>query len=284
MDKRKKILILGGEGFIGRNIANELAIDFDCYSLGSEKSIFDFSRRDIFLKVNPYENRINDKFDVYVHLIDNQSVSDEEFEKNENKLIQNINFSEGSHLIIFSSAVIYANPNSDYAKRKIKLEKIYEDYCKKNNIKLTIFRLFNIFGKFQLPYKQGSLVANILFNYQNNIPIEIGDRNAKRDFIYAGDMAKFVRWVIQNEFYGKTDLATGKLQTIEELLDVCKKSVFTKKVDIIYKNIPENNVCPIGKNILLEKVELTDFDNALRDTDSFYTQNSTIIKKYLNIK
>ena len=282
MNNKKKILILGGEGFIGRNIAAELSDVFSCYSLGIEESVFGSGRKDVFIEGNAYKDKNLKKFDAYVHLIDNQ-VLDDEFEKEELKLIENIGFLKNSHLILFSSAVIYANSESPYAKRKIILEKFYEDYCEKNNINLTILRLFNIYGKFQIPYKQGSLIANILFNYQNNIPIEINDMTAKRDFIYAEDMAKFVRSVIENDFYGKTDLATGKLISIGDLLEICKKKVFIKEIEIIDKKNTENNLCPLGNNVLLEKVKLISMEEGLKKTAFFYEKNSDVIKKYLNI-
>jgi len=282
MNIKNKILLFGGEGFIGRNIAAELTTGSSCFSLGTKETIFNLDRVDVFIKGNPYEDKINEKFDVYVHLIDNQ-VADDDFEKEELKLIENIGFIAGSHLIIFSSAVIYANPDSPYAKRKIKLEDIYENYCAKHNINLTIFRLFNIYGKFQIPYRQGSLIANILFNYQNDIKIEINDMNAERDFIYAGDMAKLVRWVIENKFYGKIDLATGKLISIMELLSICKDNIFSKDVDIIDKNNIESNVCPLGNSFLSEKTELIPLKDGLTETLNFYEQNLNVIKKYLNI-
>lgn len=282
MNDKKKILLLGGEGFLGRNIAAELADDFSCYSAGFEESVFNDDRKDIFIKIDPYKDRIEGEFEVYIHLIDNH-VSDNDFEKEEMKLIDNVKFPENSHLILFSSAVIYADLESAYAKRKIRLENLYENYCKNNNIKLTIFRLFNIYGKFQMPYKQGSLIANVLFNYYSSLPIEINDMMTKRDFIYAGDMAKFVRWVMENKFYGKTDLATGKLVSIGELLDICKNKIFRNKVNIINKNIIETKSCPMCNSALLGKIMLTSLNDGLKETDFFYQRNWSIIKKYLNI-
>lgn len=282
MNDKKKILLLGGEGFIGRNIAAELSEDFFCCSVGIEESIFGSGRKDFYIKSNPYKDEIKEKFDVYIQLIDN-NVSDDDFEKEEMKLINNVKFPENSHLIVFSSAVIYADPESAYAKRKIKLESLYENYCKNSNIKLTILRLFNIYGKFQIPYKQGSLIANILFNYYSGKPIEINDITTKRDFIYAGDMAKFVRWIVENKFYGKTDLAMGSLFSIKEVLDICEKKIFSSKANIINKNIIETKACPMCNSALSGKIMLTSLNDGLKETDFFYQENWRIIKKYLNI-
>lgn len=281
MNDKRKILILGGEGFIGRNIATEMTNDFYCFSFDNKESVFNFDRKDIFMKGNPYIDKIEGKFDIYIHLIDNQA-SDKNFEEEEMKLINNVFFAKGSHLIVFSSAVVYANPSSPYAKRKIKLERLYENYCASHDINLTIFRLFNIYGKFQMPYKQGSLIANILFGYKKGIPIEINDMSTKRDYIYAGDMAKFVRFAVENKFYGKTDLATGKLISIGKLLNTCEKKIFLKKVEIIDKKSTENNLCPLGNNVLIEKVKIVSLEAGLMEALSFFEKNLDTIKKYLN--
>ena len=180
MDKNRKILILGGEGFIGRNIANFLSGHYDCYSVGIEKSKFD-GRKDRFIRKNIYKDRLKNNYAAIIHLIDNP-VRGEKFFKEEKKLIKNLELNENNHLIVFSSAAVYANPDSDYGKRKLKLEKIYSDYCKNNGIKLTIFRLFNVFGPYQIPNRQGSLAANTLVNYLNGKTVAINDKKAKRDF------------------------------------------------------------------------------------------------------
>ena len=120
--------------------------------------------------------------------------------------MKNIGIQKGKHLIVFSSAVVYANPESPYGKRKMLLEKTYEDYCKRHKINLTIFRLFNVYGNYQIPHKQGSLIANIFYNYINHKQIEINDMKAMRDFVCAKDIGEIVKWVIENNFFEKSDI------------------------------------------------------------------------------
>ncbi len=268
MNNKKKILILGGEGFIGRNIAKYLPHDYSCFSLGVEKSLFN-ERNDVFIKGNPYLDTIPDEYDVIIHLIDN-AVSQDEFKNQELKLLKNISFSKAGHCILFSSAVIYANPNSDYAKRKILLEDIYKEYCQKNNLSLTIFRLFNIYGEFQMPNKQGSLVANLLTNYIKREITEINDMKTQRDFIFAADMVKFVQFSIENKYCGLTDIATTKLITIKELIDILEKEVIMDKLLIKNNNGQENAICPIANNKLIAQVALVPMIEGLKKTFDFY--------------
>jgi nucleoside-diphosphate-sugar epimerase len=272
---KKNILILGGEGFIGRNISDFLGHYYNCYSVGIEKSAFK-KRKDKFLKINPYKNKIKNVFDVIIHLIDNK-IGLKDFSKEEKKLIKNINLNKKNHLIIFSSAVIYANPNSEYGQRKLRLEKIYSDFCRKNKIKLTIFRLFNIYGPYQIPNVQGSLIANVFCNYLNGQKTKINDMNAMRDFIYSKDMAKFVEYSINNNFYGQKDLGSGKLITIRELIEKIERVVKNNLIIEDKKN-KEDIFCHLAKNKIAKKINLTPIKDGLKETLKFYEKNIKLIR------
>ena len=277
MINKKKVLILGGEGFIGRNIADYINHYYDCYSLGIKKSEFK-KRKDKFIKLNPYKKAIKNNYDVIIHLIDNP-VKIKDFSREERRLIKNLNLNKSNHLIIFSSAVVYANPNSEYGKRKLKLEKIYQDYCIKNNITLTILRLFNAYGPYQIPNRQGSLIANILFNYLNNNEIVINDTMVKRDFIYSGDIAKFINYAIKNKSNGIIDLATGRLTKIKELLYIIKNEIIGKDLLINNKKIAETLKCPVGKRFFSREIVTTPLKDGIFKTLDFYKKNNKLINK-----
>lgn len=274
--KRKKILILGGEGFIGRNLFDFLSKNYDCYSSDRSASVFTGANRKV-VKKNPYEQKIKNNYNIIIHLIDNK-VDNRFYEKKELELIKNIDLSDKNHLILFSSAVIYANPDSEYGKRKIKMENIYSNYCNKHNIKLTIFRLFNIYGSYHLPNRQGSLVSNILLNYLNGKAVEINDLSACRDFIYAKDLGKFIKYAIEKRQFGIIDLATNNSVSINELLLSIEEAI-KGKLNIIDKKNKETITCPKAKNKLIGKIKVTSLKQGLRKTFLFYKKNLNIINK-----
>ena len=278
--KNKRVLLLGGEGFIGRNIAEVLSGEMECFSVGNVKSFF-LERKDFFMKINPYNETVDSDFDVYIHLIDNQ-VELVDFLDGERSLMKNVSIPKNSHLIVFSSAVIYANPESPYGKRKTELEKFYEEYCYRKNINLTIVRLFNIYGKYHLPYRQGGLVANIFFNHLNGLPIEINDLGAKRDFIYATDMAVIIKNVIDNKKFGKYDLATGKLLSIGEIVEVINKYV-VENLKIINKDNKEDAISPAGSGELSKSLDFVKIEDGLKKTYLFYIKNNQLIKDNLSL-
>jgi len=277
MSKKKKVLILGGEGYIGRNIADSLGSYYDCYSVGIEKSKFK-ERKDKFVKINPYKKSIKSNYDVVIHLIDNK-VDLKHFAGEEKKLTKNIGLNKKNHLIIFSSAAVYTNSESEYARRKVVLEKFYSNYCKRNNIILTIFRLFNTYGLYQVPNKQGSLIANIFCNYLNRKPTEINDESAKRDFIFAKDIGKFVNWAIKNSPSKIVDLASNRLASIGKVVELIEKDVIKNKILLIDKQAKEKIICPRANNILLKKIKITPLDIGLKKTLNFYKKNIKLINK-----
>jgi UDP-glucose 4-epimerase len=277
---KKKVLLIGGEGFIGRNIVETIYNDFACFTIGTEKTRFDTEKRD-FICRDPYKQLLDDEFDIYIHLVDNKADS-QEFIDSEKRLMDNIRIKKNSHLIIFSSAVVYANPDSDYGRRKLIFEELYTKFCLEKGIRLTIFRLFNIFGHFQMPNRQGSLMANVFFDYFNEIPLEINDMSAKRDFVYAFDMGKVVKYVMENNYEGKYDLATGKLTSIGDMIELCNSNLFSNKLNIINKNNTENVVCPIGNDFLYKKIKQTPLVEALRSTCEFYEKNINLINEIIN--
>lgn len=275
-ETRKRILLIGGEGFIGRNITDYLFFKYDCYSIGMERSVF-AGEKGALIKADPYRERIKNDYDVVIHLIDNK-IDAESFCKEEIRLIGNLQISANNHVILFSSAVVYANPDSDYGKRKIELERIYREYCDKNNIKLTIFRLFNIYGPFQLPFRQGSLIANLLYNHIIGVKTEINDMGAKRDFIYSGDVGKFIEYSIESNILGIRDLAANKLISIG---DVIKKmeDVVGMEINISDKHNIESVVCPLASGELAPMIELTPMETGLKGALNFYTKNIELIKE-----
>lgn len=285
-NKNKKILILGGEGFIGRNISQVLADQYECYSVGTEKSIFP-EREDMFISGDPYAEKMSGDYDAYIHLIDS-GLEGPDFRDAELKLAKNIGMKAGAHLIIFSSAAIYADPDSDYAKRKKMFEEFYSDYCGsdycgKNGLNLTICRLFNVFGEYQLPNRQGSLVANIFCNHLNGKLIGINDFEAKRDMIYARDMARMIEYIIRNNCFGPIEIGSGRLISMRELVGTIEEKIIKGKLNIKDNGLKEKAISPAAKNELLEKIELLPLKKGLSKTFEFYKNNLAKINKYLSL-
>lgn len=278
----KKLLFIGGEGFIGRNLAAYFSKENDCTSVGQRPSLFT-ERRDSYIKANPYRDVIGGEYDVVVHLIDNK-VPLSIFESEEQRLVKHFSLRPDGHLVIFSSAVVYANPNSEYGKRKKILEEFYTRYCSEHNITLTIFRPFNIFGPFQMPYRQGSLVANLMCNFLLDKSTEINDMEARRDFMYVADIARFVECALVGKRSGVFDIGSGKLIQIRDLIECLDQNVFPVKGNIVDKHTKEHTPDQPAERTLSLILPMVDFDEGLKRTFAFYRSNIHLLQEYAKRK
>lgn len=274
-----KVLLLGGEGFIGRNLAEYFSVKNTCLSVGNEKSRFE-KRDDEFLLAKPYEEKVDHESNVIVHLMDNDVFPDS-FVEQEKKLVENIGLGTKHHLIVFSSAVIYANPDSEYGQRKQLLEKFYKEYCREHGISLIILRLFNTFGPYQIPYRQGSLAGNLIYNALNGKKTEINDREATRDFLYAGDIPKFIEYVVANKIEGTYDIGSGELVSIRELIALLEEKVMEKTLDISYRDVRELASSRCAEGDIVGKIDLTKLEAGLKKTVKFYEDNMPIVESYV---
>lgn len=275
------LLILGGEGFIGRNLANFFSSSYLCYSVGVARSLFG-ERNDTFIQADPYQEKIPQSAHIVIHLIDNKEEG-EDFLAAERRLLENIHLTKETHLIIFSSAVVYVNPDSPYGQRKQALEKLYLQHCKEREIPLTIFRLFNTYGPYQLPYRQGSLVTNILYNFLNQKTTEINDMSAERDFLYAGDIGKFVEEAIQNSLTGTFDLGTGRLTSISELIKILENNILEEKVPFVDNKKLEDIPPRAAEQDIVDLKNMVELSEGLLQTSAFYRENNALIRKYTEI-
>lgn len=264
------ITLFGGEGFVGQNLIDCLKNKYKCFSLARRCSPF---RKNIdnFVESNPYVQKVRNKSDVYIHLIDNK-------ECDEGMLARNI--PSGSRLILLSSAVVYANPQSEYGIRKTKLEAFYKKYCQEKDINLTILRLFNVYGYYQIPFRQGSLIANILYNYINGIPTKINNLQIKRDFIFASDVAKTIERVIENKIVGTYDLATGKMYSIGEIIKIISYNL-KEDIKIVVDEKPDVE-CPVAENII-PCSETEEFESTIAKTFNFYQKNNELLERIVGL-
>lgn len=281
MNSKKKVLILGGEGFIGRNLSDILSVDFDCFSLGKEKSIFSGGKAS-YIKLDPYKEKILGRFNIIIQLIDN-AVQLNTVEKSEEKILKNLDHILPEQIIVFSSAAIYMSPDSEYAKRKLLIEKIYQRYCQSHKIGLSILRLFNIFGPYQMPGRRGSLVANLINGYFNHHATKIDDLDAKRDFIYSLDMAECVSSIIKRKIFGPNDLATNNMLSYGEMLAKINL-LLSDQVKIVHKNIKERGSCPNAKSKIIQLINPTPIEQSLAETIDFYRRNWKLIKESENAR
>jgi len=269
----KNILILGGTGFIGKNII-EFYIDdvevnlillvrnennLDARFLNSERIIVKIgSISDIDLIKNiVFDCSVN----VIIHLVSNliASSSDEEFLEGMGnvvvptfRLIDFISEKEIKLLFFSSGGTIYGNSNSiinentilnpinNYGFSKLLIEN-YINF-KRNNGQLNciVIRPSNVYGSFQSFIGNQGFISVAIHKIYNDQPIEIwGDGNTIRDYIHANDLVEVVQKLLCHSVANTTlNLSTGIGKSLLEIIEIIEK--YLDKKGIIHFNNKRN--------------------------------------------
>lgn len=235
------VLVTGAKGFIGKNLLERLSRieDIKVYSY------------DIDNTISELENYI-EKVDFIFHLAGiNRPENPEEFYKGNRDtikiLIELIEKKELKIPILVTSSIQVERDN-DYGKSKLEGEKYLQEYSKKNNVSVYIYRLPNVFGKWCRP-NYNSVIATWCYNIANDLEIKISDRNIELTFVYIDDVVNtFVRHlssdIIKKDYYE---------------IPITYKKTLGEIVDLLY-SFKENR-----KNLLIEKVG-EGFERALYST------------------
>jgi nucleoside-diphosphate-sugar epimerase len=265
--KDKKILVTGGAGFIGSNLCKELIKQkakvtiLDNFSTGNLNNL-----KPIISQVNIIYGDISNPFtckkvtlnkDIIFHLAAVSSVTQCAINKETcNKIniegtknLLNACVKNNIKKIIFSSsAAVYGNrtdkckesdklnPESEYAKTKVKGEKLCQEYAQKYNLQTANLRYFNVYGENQNPNGEYSaVVAKFKHNLINNLPITIyGTGKQTRDFIHVNKVIFANLIIAQKEnIYGETiNIATGKSINLFELINLLENenNIKNKKI------------------------------------------------------
>src|ERR1700733_5726746 len=175
-----RILITGGRGFLGRNLADDLLERKDCVTtiVGREDSAEDL--RHWLLEA-----------DVVFHLAAvNRPQNPIDFERGNagltEQLCQILREGRRSPKIVFSSS-IQAELDNLYGASKAKAEKALQAFAAETGACVRIFRLNNLFGKWCRP-NYNSVTATFCHNIAKYLPISVSDPAREVDLSYVDDV------------------------------------------------------------------------------------------------
>jgi UDP-glucose 4-epimerase len=250
-----KILITGGAGFIGSNVADGLlkkdhsVVIIDDLSNGKEENI---PQKAKFYKTDIRDKEIQkifkaEKPDVVIHnaaqLSVRVSLEDPIMDADIN-IMGSLNVINNCHIykvnkIIFASSggTVYgeqkyfpadedhpARPISPYGVSKLATENYL--YCFNNNYGLDFIslRYGNIYGPRQDPYGEAGVIA--IFSkkiLESKNPTINGDGLQTRDYVYISDAVDINVRAIECDFTGVVNVGTGKETDVVSLFNILKK-------------------------------------------------------------
>jgi len=260
--KKKKVLICGATGFIGRNIANHFSKEkgFEVYGtyhktkpyqaskihmmsadLTNEKDVKKVIKgMDVVIQAAATTSGANDIIKKpYYHVTDNAVM---------NSLIFRAAYEHNiSHLIFFSCTVMYQSSNKplkesdfDASKEiypkyfgvgwtKVYIEKMAEFYSRIGNTRYTVIRHSNIYGpydKFDLERSHvfGATITKIMKTRNKGEIIVWGEGKEARDLLYISDLVNFVEIAI-NKQKSKFELFNVGLSKSISITNLVKKII-----------------------------------------------------------
>ena len=216
-----KILITGGRGFLGRNLASHLCERRDCELAICDR---DDSAEDF--------NRWLLEADVIFHLAGiNRPTNPTDFETGNagmtEQVCQILREHQRTPKIVFSSS-IQAGLDNPYGVSKAKAENALREFASKTGACVRIYRLKNLFGKWCRP-NYNSVTATFCHNIANELPISVSDPAREVELSYVDDvMTAFLSEIDGRQMAGEPGTAipsyrialgdlAGRIQAFHEM-------------------------------------------------------------------
>ncbi len=257
MEGKMKVLVTGWKGFIGQNLIKNL-------SRNKEIEILKFGKEDTIEDLR----KLIEEADFVYHLAAVNRPENEEDFKIVNvgltKIIVEMLLEMNKKIPIVISSSIQAALDNPYGKSKKAAEEILIGYREKTGANVYIYRLSNVFGKWERP-NYNSVVATFCYNIAHDKEVLISDKMKEVELVYIDDVVKeFVQLLSERKEY------TGYLQVmpifritleelaakIEEFHENRKRSVVPNFSDEFTKRLYSMYMSYLEKDSLSQALEL----------------------------
>ena len=221
-----KILVTGAKGFVGKNLIAQLnnirfgkaknsPLNEDLtiyeYDIDTPKELLDAYTKDC---------------DFVCHLAGvNRPENPEDFVKGNfgftSELLESLKVAGNKAPVLITSSIQAALDNP-YGKSKKMGEDLIFTYGKENGVKVLVYRLPNVFGKWCRP-NYNSAVATFCNNIANDLDITVNDRSVMMNLVYIDDVVKeFINAMagMENREYNFCYVPTVHKITLGEIVDL----------------------------------------------------------------
>jgi len=266
----KNVIVTGGAGFIGSNIARTLARENNVTVIDNLSTGFQENIKDLIdsKKISFIQNSINDleilqktfqNVDYVFHQAAIPSVPrsvENPIQSNDANVNGTLNVlvaakdNNVKKVIYASSSSVYGDtptlpkkedmapcPSSPYAVNKITSEYYCKVFTEVYGLSTVSLRYFNVYGQRQDPSSEyAAVIPNFITRILNDeSPIIYGDGQQTRDFTYVNDVVNANILAAERNATGTFNIAGGKRISIDELakniMNICGKNI-----DLIYKD------------------------------------------------
>lgn len=240
------ILVIGGKGFLGRNIVNKLTQNdevfvIDCVQ-SNDHNYFNVKLEDVDSVIDVIEN--ND-IQIVVHLASTIIPSSDAIQYISNmngiyfptmKLIEYCAEQKIKFVYFSSGGAVYGNqveifnehtkrePMSFYGLSKLNFENLVQFYNRTKNLQYLIIRPSNPYGHGQNINGRQGVIAVIIGKILQKQTIDIwGDGSAVKDYIYIDDFVYYFTKLIESDSWNTVyNIGTGIGHSVNDVLNAFK--------------------------------------------------------------
>ena len=274
--KNKRVVITGGAGFIGSNLAEELAKDnevviLDDLSTGQRENIKNLIKK---TNVQSIQGSITDltllqktfkEADFVFHQAAVASVSKSVAdpvaanEVNANGTLNVLVAARDNHVkkvVYASSCAVYGDnpvlpkredmlpePLSPYAVTKMAGEYYCQVFRQVYGLQAVCLRYFNVYGPRQDPHSDyAAVIPRFITRALQNEPLTIfGDGEQTRDFVFIKDVVRANILAAEGKPEGVYNVGTGEAISINRLAQVIA-AITGKKLNILYQQLRSGDI------------------------------------------
>ena len=302
--KKKKILILGGKGFIGKNLVCKLNlpnyiindVDRNSCNLLEESnidSILNNYKPNVIINCagiigssldNKQKNQLdilNNNIKITTNILNSikKSLSVEHvIFFSSYRCLSNFNNMENKILNLFDINKLYENNNSGYLLSKMVLEVQLKLFLKTSSIKINNIYLPNIFGEHDYFHEYSRIVPSLIYQIhslkQNNISIleKQCPSNLLISLLFMEDLIPVIENIITNQI-SKLDIVITNPEheiTINELINLIIPKVFPQLKVVFNSDEHIDEKFSFESFLFPEKINFTPLTKSLDKTIKFY--------------
>jgi len=250
--KDKTILITGGAGFIGSNLAfyfQENHPEAKVVILDSFRSGETLSNGNL-KSFGHFKNLIGFRGYDFDYIFHEAAISDTTAQEQDLMIKTNVNaykdlldlaVAHNANMIYASSAATYGNaespqrvgreaPNNVYGFSKLSMDHLSREYMKESDINIVGLRYFNVYGAREY-FKNTTASMVLQFGHQilagKNPRLFEGSDKILRDFIYIEDIIQANIKAMQPNTSGIYNVGTGKARSFQDIVDILQKELGT---------------------------------------------------------